>query len=71
VCKCDDRKVEVEHFISEMTHKIIVLRFWARVQCVSHLYGCSCSDVGGALGSTRDPTINNSEMIKKSLKYVN
>ena len=55
ICPTSDRKVEVEHFISERTHKLIALRFWVRVWCLSHLYGCL--DVGGPPGSPRDPTV--------------
>jgi len=52
-----DRKVEVEHFISERTHKPIALRFWVRVWRLSHLCGCSGLDVGGPPGSPRYPTV--------------
>jgi hypothetical protein len=31
------RNVEVEHFISEMTHKLNTLKFWVKVWCPTHL----------------------------------
>jgi hypothetical protein len=40
------RKVEVKHFISEMTHKPNVLRFWIKMLCPTHLYSCSYIQYG-------------------------
>jgi len=36
------KRVDVEYFISNMTHKPIVIRFWVKVWCPTHLHGCSC-----------------------------
>ena len=57
ICPTSDRKVEVEHFISERIHKPIALRFWVRVWCLSHLCGCSSLYMSGPPGSPRDPTV--------------
>jgi len=38
ICPTSDEKMNVEHFISEMTHKPKVLKFWIIVFCLSHLY---------------------------------
>jgi len=57
ICTTSDRKMEVNHFKSERSHKSIVLKFWVRMWCLSYLCGCSCLDVGGLTGSLRDPTM--------------
>lgn len=36
-----DGKVNVEHFISEKTRKLDVVRFWVNMWYLSHLCGCS------------------------------
>ena len=52
-----DKKMKVEHFISERAHKHIVLRFWVRVLCLSHLCGCSGLDADDPQRSPHDPTM--------------
>jgi len=52
VCKwvirhTSDKKVNVEHLISKMTHKSIVLKFWIRVWCLFCMCDCFSLDVDG------------------------
>jgi hypothetical protein len=39
------KRVEVEHFICEITHKPDSLRFWVKMWCQSHLNSCSIINV--------------------------
>jgi len=40
-----DEKVNVKHFINEMSHRPDCLKFWVKVWCPIHLYDCLKSNV--------------------------
>jgi hypothetical protein len=59
-----DGKLSVEQYISERTYKPIVLRFWAKMWCLTHLCGYTWPNVDDPPDSPHDPTIINSLGIK-------